>query len=251
MKLKKFKGNPRTEGLYIDINRLKAEVRKAKQQRMIKGGEADLGIQALPQGEIATRTVGKYFGRPIMASPKAKEDTMLEQLPDIFKTHMKQLALQQDFDVQEHHQRLLTTGPFLEAHTRQAIWGEEAAKRLIPFEHINPEPINPANQVLLAGMPIGIGGKGNTSAAQQLKTLDEEALNPAPALVVPSNRDIEGVKKAGGATGDPLFSQEEIRRRLGPARQKQAPSDPNEGMDPELKKAMEAEDMRLKKLKIR
>jgi len=256
--VQKFKGNPRTEGLQIDINRLKAEIRKAQKKTAIVSGEADPYIQALPTGKITTRTVGKYFARPI--GQEGQEGNMIEQLPvlmDVFKKHMQQLPLQNDVDMNEHHKKLLSTGPFLEAHTRQAIWGAEAAKRLMPFEHDNPEPIQPASPVLMTQLDTTTrqnikegASTGNVGQDAQLKALLPDAMSQLPPVASGSNRDIENLKKAGAS--DPLYSQDEIKRRLGPARSRsKAPIDPNEGMDPELRKAVEAEDMRLKKLKIR
>jgi hypothetical protein len=62
------------------------------------------------------------------------------------------------FDFEAHQNKLLNSGPFAEATARQSVFLPQTEK---------PSPMQ------VAGLPMGVGGEGNKSAAAQLKELDE------------------------------------------------------------------------------
>ena len=150
-------------------------------------------------------------------SPKGKPMSF-NDLPDLLR--MQSVAAQikgasstssnDVFDKMTH--RTLTSGAFADAHKRLGIE--------------------------VAGLPIGVGG-GNTSAMQQLKELENQD-RPVPGQPVQPQPQREPALQ---------YSPEELRQRLGPARQKATPVDPYEGMDPSLKADMLKEDRRQKKLR--
>jgi len=178
---------------------------------------------------------------------------MFENLPDILDQHFRLKAVQNATPIESRLERMFTSGQFKAANERQGVW----ARSLNPTMSIGvpsgnqpplemPEGIKPARPVLMAGMPIGVGGKGNTNASKMLDELDAEAAQPfnAPNAVL-QGKSLPPLPQPG----EPLYSQEEIRKRLGPARSTPKSVDPYEGMDSDLRKAMEAEDKRIKRNK--
>ena len=89
---------------------------------------------------------------------------MIEELPNILDKHLQMLTQQSGFNMEEHRARIHSSGPFAEAKKRQSIWA--------------PPPSDPQ---VMAGLPIGVGGQGNTSALQQLKALE----NTSEPVVIP------------------------------------------------------------------
>ena len=76
---------------------------------------------------------------------------------------------QEDFDVNAHHERVLNSGPFADASKRHSLWAK-------PSAHVDEEGNDlgeDAGPILTAQLVMG-GGKGNTSAMQQLKALEAE-----------------------------------------------------------------------------
>jgi len=73
-------------------------------------------------------------------------------------------------------EELLNQGAFADAKKRQSAW---MSKPSLPDEP-TPEDDMAVKPFLLAQLPIGIGGGGNTSAMSQLKTLATEEKTNAP-----------------------------------------------------------------------
>jgi hypothetical protein len=95
---------------------------------------------------------------------------------------------------------------------------------------------------LMAGLPIGAGGEGNKSAVDQMKVLEQEERDLAAHTKRPQLGPGVGPEFGTGAKMVPLYTPDEIRKRIPKARVKEGAVDMFEGMDAELRKAMELED---------
>jgi hypothetical protein len=168
------------------------------------------------------------------------------------------------FDPKAQAQKAMATGGGTEANERQASWKPKEPTSLVATDATQgiqnmvgshgaatsglvmgaagTNYDKKAAPIVVAGMPMGIGGNGNNAANSQLKTLEEEQAAALQGL----NRGAPIQPGQVGTPGDPLWTAEQKRQRLGGPKPKAQPVDPYAGMDPDLRKAMEQEDKRNK-----
>lgn len=122
----------------------------------------------------------------------SKKTSMLDPL-DMMKSGLQALELNRGFDVDTHHAKMLTTGPFADALKRQSVLHPELAQ-------------------------VGFGGGGNSAARQQMKALEQEDLDLG---IVPStaptrsNAPIASADAVEQIRLKRVAEQEAIERKLG------------------------------------
>jgi len=124
IQLKKYRGtDPKLEAQHIINNRLRSNLQKLKKLSAIKSGEADSGINTMPLASLdeLPPTRGKYFGRRI-----SKDDSMLEQFPDILDRHLHMMRQQTGVNLEEDLANMLQSGAFKDASDRHSIWSKRA-----------------------------------------------------------------------------------------------------------------------------
>lgn len=128
--------------------------------------------------------------------PFTPKKTSMNDPLETLTSGLRALELNTGFDVTEHHQKMLTTGPFADAMKRQSVLHPELAQ-------------------------VGFGGGGNTAARQQLKTLEQEDIElgitpPAPVpMIKKSQAPIASADAAEKLRLQRVAEQDAIERKLG------------------------------------
>jgi hypothetical protein len=145
-------------------------------------------------------------------------------------------ANRKGFDPDAHHKHVMSTGAFADAAKRHAVWEPVAANDLLAKEN---EPL------LMAQVPMGAGGEGNSAAAAQLKALNAE--DAAVGLRAETAAPTTGETLA--ATSYKLQKADDQNKRLKALQASQAEVDAKLGigMKTKTKKVTETEDQRLRR----
>lgn len=161
---------------------------------------------------------------PFRAQPGGKQESMSNPI-DTLQTGLRALDMSkmsdQGFDINAHHERALSTGPFAVASQRQSIW--DRVNSGDPYDHEQgpgypdegdghaPAPIQ------VAQAPIGLGsnpnGKVNAlgkSTQQQLQALDEDAAAPLRQSTSGAVMGREGVQYDKNA--NPILSADALEK---------------------------------------
>lgn len=139
-----------------------------------------------------------------------------ENLPDILNNSLRQRELSNNFDLEAHQERMLTTGPFADALSRHKVWRQ-------------PEPIVVAGldtSQMKTNVKEG-ASTGNASADAQLKALMGVDKDVVRKLTPPTEW------KRGIEHTDPLRTHDEIMKRIPPARNKEVPVTTDEPLESE------------------
>lgn len=137
------------------------------------------------------------------------------------------------FDPDAHHKHVMSTGAFADAAKRHAVWEPMNANDLLAKEN---EPL------LMAQVPMGAGGEGNTAAAAQLK-----ALNAEDAAVGLRAETMAPTTSQPLAKPYVLQKAEDQAKRLKALQASQAEVDAKLGIGMKKKKVTETEDQRLRR----